>query len=180
MLFVLTAFSSASLAEVNISIGISVPPVIAFSGPPEVVVLPGTYIYAAPDASVDIFFYQGYWWRPWNGHWYRSRSYHDSWEYYKNPPYELRRIPSNWRDEYKNHHWRGKEWHYSHIPQQEVQKNWRKWEEDKRWEKPEYRQTRHHEGRNFGPRDVRRDDRREDKRNDVRGNQRDDHRGSRR
>jgi hypothetical protein len=65
------------------------PPAIVFHGPIEVVVIPDTYIYdvyAVPDIEVDIFFSRGWWWRPWEGRWYRSR-YHDrGWVYYRYIP----------------------------------------------------------------------------------------------
>ena len=74
VLFALTGFSSPGFGGTDISIGISLPPIV-FGGPPDLVVFPGTYIYAAPDVHEDIFFYQGYWWRPWRDNWYRSRHY---------------------------------------------------------------------------------------------------------
>ena len=45
------------------------------------VVIPGTYIYAVPDIDVEIFFHQGYWYRPHEEHWYRSKSYNGPWAY---------------------------------------------------------------------------------------------------
>ena len=45
------------------------------------VVIPGTYIYAVPDIDVEILFYQGYWYRPHEGHWFRSKSYNGPWAY---------------------------------------------------------------------------------------------------
>jgi len=77
------------MAEVNISIGIPLPPVIVFPGPVEVVVIPDTYIYdvyVVPDIEVDIFFCRGWWWRPWEGRWYRSRYYDRGWVYYQYVP----------------------------------------------------------------------------------------------
>ena len=100
--------------------GISLPPMIAFPGPPDVVVIPGTYVYVVPDAQEDIFFYHGFWWRPWRGNWYRSANYSKGWVYYKNPLYDLKRTPSNWRDDYRNRRWKGQEWRYARIHQQDV------------------------------------------------------------
>ena len=59
------AFTAAPVpakAEVNISVGIGIPPIV-LSVPPAVVVIPGTYVYIAPDLDEDVFFYRGYWWR---------------------------------------------------------------------------------------------------------------------
>ncbi len=50
-------------AEVDIGISLSLP--IVFAAPPEVVVVPDTDIPVAPDIDEDIYFYDGWWWRPW-------------------------------------------------------------------------------------------------------------------
>ncbi|HLN93889.1 MAG TPA: hypothetical protein VK389_08500, partial [Thermoanaerobaculia bacterium] len=43
-----------TMAEVNISIGLSLPPPIVFEEPPAVIVMPDTYyVYAVPDIDVD-------------------------------------------------------------------------------------------------------------------------------
>ena len=141
ILSVLMGFSSVGFAAVRISVGVAIPPPIVYSAPPQLVVIPGTYVYVAPDIAEDIFFYQGYWWRPWEGRWYRSRNYYGGWAYYRNPPYVLFRIPSGWRDDYRDHHWRGQDWNYSHIPYRHVKQNWNDWERSRHWEQPKYRQT---------------------------------------
>lgn len=125
----------SSMAGVNVSIGISLPPVIAFSGPPELVVIPNTYVYAVPDAGVDIFFYSGWWWRPWEGRWYRSRNYNSGWSHYGRAPNFYRQVPSGWRNNYRDRRWDGHQWNYQRIPQQQVQKNWRSWEKNRHWER---------------------------------------------
>jgi len=61
-----------TMAGVDVSVSIALPPPIVFSAPPEMIVLPETYVYVVPDVDVDIFFYDGWWWRPWEGRWYRS------------------------------------------------------------------------------------------------------------
>ena len=55
-----------TMAGVNVSIGISLPPII-FGGPPELVVIPETNVYSVPSVDADIYFYGGWWWRPWEG-----------------------------------------------------------------------------------------------------------------
>jgi len=134
-------FSTAGFADVDVHIGIGVPAPIVFAAPPEVVVIPGTYVYVVPGIAVDIFFFDGYWWRSWNGHWYRSRSYSGGWIYYKHPPTAVLGIPSSWRDDYRNHRWGGYDWDYRPIPYHEFQRNWKGWERSKHWDKPEYRQV---------------------------------------
>ena len=71
LLLVLTGSATQSEAGVNVNIGVNLP-AYRFAAPPEVVVIPGTYVYMVPDIDVDVLFYQGYWWRPYEGHWYRS------------------------------------------------------------------------------------------------------------
>jgi len=61
------------LAAVDIHISIPLPPPIVFPGPPELIVIPDTYVYVVPDIDADIFFGDGWWWRLWEGRWYRSR-----------------------------------------------------------------------------------------------------------
>ncbi|MCG7852783.1 MAG: hypothetical protein MIO92_09700, partial [Methanosarcinaceae archaeon] len=60
----------------------NLPPPIPFAAPPELIVLPETYVYVAPDIDVDLFFWNGWWWRPWEGRWFRSRNYNRDWGYY--------------------------------------------------------------------------------------------------
>ena len=128
-------FPVQTMAGVDVGISISIPPPIVFAGPPEVVVIPETYVYVVPDSEVDIFFYNGWWWRPWEGRWYRSRHYDSGWAYYQRIPSFYRRIPPGWRNDYRDHHWRGHPWNYQRIPHQQLQRNWSNWERNRHWEK---------------------------------------------
>ncbi len=134
-------FSTAGFADLDVNIGIGVPPPVVFSAPPEVVVIPGTYVYVVPGIAEDVFFLDGYWWRPWHGHWYRSRSYDRGWVFYDHAPAAVVGIPSDWRMEYREHRWGGYDWDYRPIPYHQVERNWRGWERDRHWDKPEYRQV---------------------------------------
>jgi hypothetical protein len=125
----------STMAAVDVHVSIPLPPLIVFAAPPEVIVLPETNVYIVPDLDVDIFFYNGWWWRPWEGRWYRSRNYSSGWGYYRSVPSFYRGIPSGWRDDYREHHWRGHQWNYQRIPHQQVQQNWRTWEKNRHWEK---------------------------------------------
>ena len=78
LLLVLTGSATQSEARVNVNVGVNLP-AIRFAAPPDVVVIPGTYVYMVPDIDVDVLFFQGYWWRPYQGHWYRSRDYKGGW-----------------------------------------------------------------------------------------------------
>ena len=129
------AVTIPALARAEVSVTISLPPPIVFASPPEMIVLPETYVYVVPDVDADIFFFDGYWWRPWEGRWYRSQYYDSGWGYYQGIPSFYIEIPSGWRNDYRNHRWRGQQWNYQRIPHQEVQKNWKSWEQSKHWEK---------------------------------------------
>jgi hypothetical protein len=76
-------YSNRAIAETNVNVGIRIPPPPPFliPAPPPVVVIPRTYVYAVPEIEVDILFYHGYWYRPHQGHWYKSRSYNGPWAY---------------------------------------------------------------------------------------------------
>jgi len=115
-------------AQIGVSVGVNVPlpPPIVFSGPPQVVVLPESNVYVAPDVEADIFFSQGWWWRPWEGRWYRSRQYDRGWGFYRAaPPPFYRNVPPGWRNDYREHRWHGREWNHERIPHGEMERNWR-------------------------------------------------------
>lgn len=123
-----------TMARVSVNVGISLPPIV-FPGPPHLVVIPETNVYAVPDVDADIFFYGGWWWRPWNGRWYRSRHYDSGWGHYRGRPSFYRSVPSGWRNDYRENRWRGREWNQQRVPHDQVQRNWRTWERTKHWEK---------------------------------------------
>ncbi|MFO7569421.1 MAG: hypothetical protein R6W75_06450 [Smithellaceae bacterium] len=123
------------MAGADVDVQFSLPPPIVFAAPPALVVLPETYVYVVPDAEVDIFFYDGWWWRPWEGRWYRSQNYNSGWRHYKSAPSFYGQVPSGWRNDYRNRRWRGHEWDHRPIPHEQVKRNWNGWKKDKHWEK---------------------------------------------
>lgn len=127
-------FPIPTTAKADVGISISLPPII-FSAPPALIVLPETYVYAVPDVDMDIFFYNGWWWRPWEGRWYRSRNYNSGWGHYRSVPSFYRQIPPGWREGYREGRWKGHQWKHERIPHQQVQRNWKGWERNKHWEK---------------------------------------------
>lgn len=135
MVFLAVLLPRTALAEVNINVNIDLPPLIEFPAPPEVVVLPGTDIYVTPDADVDIFFFGGWWWRPWHDRWYRSRHYDRGWEHYPRRPRFYADVPPGWRHSYEKHDWDGHPWKYERVPHHKMEKNWRGWQRDRHWEK---------------------------------------------
>ena len=128
LLLALTGSATQSEAGVSVNIGVNLP-AIRFAAPPDVVVIPGTYVYMVPDIDVDILFFQGYWWRPYEGHWYRSRNYKGSWRYVepRRIPVGLRELPPDYRHRLSPE--------YQRVPHRDVQRNWKKWEKEKHWDR---------------------------------------------
>jgi hypothetical protein len=135
LLALLFLFPVPTMAGVDVGVSISLPPLIVFSAPPAMVVIPETYVYVVPDTDVEIFFYDGWWWRPWEGRWYRSRHYDSGWGYYQRVPSFYGRIPRSWRNDYREHRWGGRPWNHQPIPHQQVERNWSSWKKNKHWEK---------------------------------------------
>ena len=143
-LFLLIVFSPGrGNAGVHVSVGINLP-VYRFAAPPPLVVIPGTYAYFVPDAGVDIFFYHDYWYRPYEGRWYRARSYNGPWGYVapgRVPGFFLN-LPPNYRHVPPGH---------AHIPYGQFKKNWRRWERERYWDRHDdhggQREGRDREGR---------------------------------
>jgi len=134
LLALVLVFPIPTMARVDVSINISLPPPIVFAAPPEVVVIPETYVYFAPDIDVDLFFWNGWWWRLWEGRWYRSHYYNRGWGYYSNVPSFYFDLDPGWRGYYRDHNWYGQRWDYERIPNQRLQQNWKSWQNDRHWE----------------------------------------------
>ena len=148
ILLVLMGLPVESIAAVNINVGISIPPppVFRFHTPPPMVVIPGTYVYAVPDIDVEIFFYQGYWYRPHEEHWFRSKAYNGPWAYL-----DSHRIPGVIYDLPPDYHYWLPPGHQK-IPYGHFKNNWGRWERERYWEyDARWRESRHEvHGRDFG------------------------------
>ncbi len=120
--------------DVNVGVNIGPPPPVVIPAPPSVIVIPGTYVYYAPDVQVDILFFHGYWYRPYQGHWYRATVYNGPWVYIEphRIPAPLVHLPPNYRYVPTSH---------QPIPYGQLKKNWRTWENQRHWD---------HHGRNMG------------------------------
>src|SRR5208282_2573008 len=108
MLLVLTfVVPMPTMAGVSVGIGVALPPPIVVETPPAMVALPDApNVYVAPDVGVDLFFWNGWWWRPWGGHWYRSHYYDHGWGYYKRGvPGFYRHVNPGWRGYYGSRNW---------------------------------------------------------------------------
>ena len=143
-LLMLSAVSAAtSYARVNVNVGIfAPPPVYVAPAPPPMVVVPGTYVYAVSDPGINIMFYHGYWWRPYEGRWYRSKRYNGSWMHVHDErvPRAVIGVP---RD-YHRHLSGG-----PRVPHDDMRRNWKRWERDRHWDRHE---DRHDRGRGHGHR----------------------------
>jgi len=122
-----------SVAGVNISIGtpnvnisIGPPPPVVIQSPPPMAVIPGTYVYMAPNVGIDILFYHGYWYRPHEGHWFSAPSYNGPWAHVApaGVPRAILDLPPGYRRLPPG---------YQRIPYEHVKGNWEKWEREKHW-----------------------------------------------
>lgn len=118
---------SGARADVDVNVSVNLP-VVQITEEPVMAVIPGTYIYFIYGHQHDFFYYGGFWWRFHHNRWYRAGHYNGPWKYRKDksvPPHLLR-LPADWRRMNVVH---------SGFKYQEVKKNWRQWEKQKRWEK---------------------------------------------
>jgi hypothetical protein len=135
LLAVVSFFPVMTMAGVNVSIGISLPPLIVFEAPPDVIVLPDTNdVYVVPEIDVELFFWNGWWWRPWEGRWYRSHYYNRGWGYYNAVPSFYFDVDPGWRGYYRDQNWYGYRWNYERIPTRQLRQNWRNWHNNRHWE----------------------------------------------
>ena len=147
--FLFCAGATPLAPQPSLRITIPLPPPIIFPAPPSVVILPETRVYAVPEVAEEIFFTGGWWWRPWNGRWYRSQHYDRGWVHYGGAPSWYRGIPRGWRDDYHNHRWGGGAWNHRPIHHDELQRNWKEWHTSRHWDQPQHRQ--HESGRDRRP-----------------------------
>lgn len=121
--------------DFHVEIGIGVPPTpaVLVPAPPPVYLIPGTYVYFAPDVGFDLFFHSGYWYRMHDGYWFRAAYYNGPW-YYLPPsriPVVFRYLPHN----YYRVHARQRP-----IPYGQLKKQWREWDreqyrDERQWRK---------------------------------------------
>lgn len=135
--------AAPALAGVSINVGLGIPipvPVVVVPAPPQVVVIPGTPVYYAPGLNVDVFFYSGYWWTPYQGYWYRSPYYSGPWAYAPAPPRVFLHLPPHYREMSRVQ---------PHIPYGQFHDHWRDWEGERRnprWDKGGWKRDRDHGG----------------------------------
>ncbi len=129
---------SAFVGPAGAGIRLPLPPLprLFLPAPPPLVPIPGTYVYTAPDAEADIVFYQGAWYRPHGGHWYRANGYNGPWSALsvERVPRALTGLPPNFRRVPPGH---------ERMPYEHVNKNWKSWERERHWDKHDKRDRRH-------------------------------------
>lgn len=93
-----------AMPEVNVNINIG-PPAVVVAEPPEMIVVPHTMVYFAPDASVELLFHAGYWWTPNQGRWFRAQAYDGPWVVVepRRVPVEIVRLPRDYRRAHVHH-----------------------------------------------------------------------------
>ncbi len=136
LMALVVVFPLRSMAQVGISVNIGLPPPIAISAAPDVIVLPDTDdVYVVPDLDIDLFFWNGWWWRPWQGRWYRSQYYDRGWVYYRSVPSFYFDVDPGWRTYYRDRKWYGHNWYYERIAHQRLQRQWQNWRSNRHWQK---------------------------------------------
>jgi hypothetical protein len=108
------------------------PPVVVVSDDPELVVIPGTYVYWLDARDGDVYFYGGVWWRFWGQSWYRAETYSGSWVVIRvaEVPHPVAYLSSDWkqrRNEAPRVRWG------------ETRSQWKGWENDRHWEKRKWK-----------------------------------------
>jgi len=136
---VVAPLSVRAQVGVSVNIGVPLPPPVVIPAPPAVVVLPGALdVYVAPDIAVDLFFYNGWWWRPWGGRWYRSRYYDRGWAYFNHVPRFYAGVDPGWRGYYAGHNWHGQPWNFQRVSNSQLRRNWQGWHDAGYWKQRGY------------------------------------------
>ncbi len=144
-----TMFAAApAISGVNVNLNIG-PPAVVVAEPPEMVVVPESMVYFAPGVSVELLFYEGYWWTPKEGRWFRSRAHNGPWTVVgpRGVPAEIVHLPRDYRTVYVrgehvpygqlNRHWRHRE-----IERREHRGDWKHVKEERKEARRDYK---HHE-----------------------------------
>jgi hypothetical protein len=112
--------------NVNVGIGIPLPPPLVIPVPPPMIPIPRTSVYFPPTIDVDILFFGGYWYRPYQDHWFRARSYSGPWVFVepRRVPRAVISLPPDYRHIPPGHR---------HIPYGQFKKNWGRWDRERYW-----------------------------------------------
>ena len=107
------------------------PPPYDFEAPPDMVPLPyADDVYVAPYVDIDLFFWNGLWWRLWQDRWYSSYYYDRGWVYYASVPRFYYNLGPGWRRHYRNYAWYRNPWYYNRTYRHRPLRNWQGWHND--------------------------------------------------
>ncbi len=141
------AFGAApAMAGVNVNVNIG-PPAVVVAEPPEMVVVPNSMVYFAPGVSVELLFFDGFWWTPNEGRWFRARAYNGPWTIVgpRYVPRAIGHLPPGYRGTYG----RGahipygqlkKHWRHREIERRERRGEWKDWKEDRKEARKEHKE----------------------------------------
>ncbi len=101
------------------------PPAVRIMESPDVLPIPGRYVYFIPDIDADIFFYHDSWYRFYKGRWFASDGYNGPWDYIRRVPSAIKDVPLDYRTVPSR---------FQRIPYGEVRNKWDRWEQEKHWE----------------------------------------------
>ncbi|MBI1921887.1 MAG: hypothetical protein HYS23_12495 [Geobacter sp.] len=114
MVMLVGAGVKAEAADVSVGVNVNIgPPPITIAAPPAVVLMPSIGVYFVPGLEFDVFFYNGYWWSPRGGVWYRAKGYNGPWGVVNKRyvPGPVVRVPGDYRTKFANErHVPYKEW----------------------------------------------------------------------
>ncbi len=100
--------SSYAGVDVNINIGVPLPPPVVVQAPPEMMIIPEAGVYVAVGTPYDLFFLSGRYYYFHNGYWYWARGYGGPWVHVESrtlPP-GLRRYKIERLHEFREHAWK--------------------------------------------------------------------------
>ena len=118
---------SVLIVQNNSALVIVTPPPIVFDVEPELVVIPNTYVYYVTKDDNDLFFCNGFWWRPWHDGWYRAEIYSGPWVVVepKIVPLAVINLPAGWRVFPPD---------VVRVRWGDVRLYWRDWDHDRYWD----------------------------------------------
>lgn len=132
---IIAPFPTMAQVGVDVDVGLPPPP-FEFEEEPYMMPLPDTNnVYAAPGIDTDLFFWNDWWWRLWQGSWYRSRYYDQGWGYYGYVPSFYYDIDPGWRGYHRGRNWHGNPWGHEQTDYQRLQQNRQSWHNNQDWER---------------------------------------------
>ena len=87
-------------ADLNIHLGSRPAPVVVFEREPDVVLVPGSHVYAVGGLDYDLYRYGQFWYMNDGGYWYRARNYRGPFGAvrYETVPRQIVMVPERYRN----------------------------------------------------------------------------------